>query len=100
MPEPASHPPRVPADAFIIPDHDSFLRALDLELPDLKEVKSALEDGDVEGAKSAFIRYYRTRAFSSPLLRDWAATERDPEYHNSISEDCLNDRIPDGYNGL
>ena len=46
--------PRPPAEAFVIPDRETFLRALDLEQPALAEVKEALDRGEVEEAGHAF----------------------------------------------
>ncbi|MDP6355949.1 MAG: heparinase II/III family protein, partial [Planctomycetota bacterium] len=94
----SSEPPRPPAEAFVIPGRETFLKALDLDLPELADVKAALETGDVAEAGSAYVRHFRTCDLSSTLLTDWDSLPQDPSYENPIAEDCLRGRLYDGYN--
>jgi len=93
-----NEPPRPSAEEFVIPDREGFLRALDLDQPVLAEVKAALARGDEAEAGRAFIQHFRTRDLSSPLLTDWDAVPRDPDFTDPIAEDCLHGRLYDGYN--
>lgn len=97
-PSQLDEPPRPPAEEFVIPDRESFLRTLDLERPELADVKAALGRGDVEEAGRAFAQHFRTRDRSSPLLTDWDSVPRDPDFVDPIAEDCLRGRLYDGYN--
>jgi hypothetical protein len=90
--------PRVPVAAFVIPDRSSFLQALDLSDPALAAVKVQLERGDTDAAETAFMGHFRSVPLSSPLLPDWTQIPRDPEYRNSVADDCLAGRLVDGYN--
>ncbi len=61
-------PPRVPVEAFIIPDRTAFLRSLDLTVPSLVSVKCALDSGDEDSAAAAYIKHFRQVALITPLL--------------------------------
>ncbi|MDA1138593.1 MAG: alginate lyase family protein [Planctomycetota bacterium] len=93
-----TEPPRPSAEAFVIPDRESFLRALNLDLPALADVKEALEQAKIQEAGRAYVQHFRTCDLSSPLLTEWDSLERDPSHENAIAEDCLRGRLYDGYN--
>ncbi len=93
-----SAPPIVKAAEFLIPERETLLHALDLDLPALREVKEALAADDVKRAATAYIQVFRTKKLHSPLFRDWAQTKRDPARGHKIATGCLEGHLIDGYN--
>ncbi len=90
-------PPKANAEEFIVPTREDFLRGLNLEKPELAAVKAALDNGDVEAAGEAYIAHFRAMSISSPLVTDWDAIERDPEYSRKSAERIVGGHWFDGY---
>ncbi len=84
-------------DWFIVPDREAFLRLLDLEEPELAPVKTALDAGDLAAAEAAYVAYFRTKDLPSPLLTDWSAITRNPQYNTSRADGLLEGHFWDGY---
>lgn len=81
----------------MLPDCQAFLRGLDLTRPELAAVKAALERGDVEAAGRAYVARFRARPFPSPLLTDWDALARNPNFDTSRADGLLAGHLWDGY---
>lgn len=81
---------------FIVPRAD-FIRRLDLTKPELGAVKTALDAGDVTGAEKAYVTYFRTRRFDTPLLTDWSAVAQTPNWRRDTADRTLAGHLDDGY---
>ncbi|MBI3987891.1 MAG: alginate lyase family protein, partial [Lentisphaerae bacterium] len=88
----------VKAEDFIIPDRGTFLETLDFSRPGLGPVREALDRGDIEAAGRAFMRHFRARDMTSPLLVDWSRIPRDPSRVTKATEGILDGHLQDGYN--
>ena len=87
----------ISAEEFVLPDREAFLRGLDLTRPELTAVNAALERGDVEAAGRACAAHFRARPFASPLLTDWSALTRNPDFEASRADGLLAGHMWDGY---
>ncbi|MFO8078692.1 MAG: heparinase II/III family protein [Armatimonadota bacterium] len=86
-----------PAEDFIFPDREAFLRELRPDGVELAAVRGALERGEVEEAGEVFIAHFRGRPLDSPFLRDWEQLPRDLEYNTSRADGLLAGDFFDGY---
>lgn len=88
----------VKAEDFIIRGRQAFLEALDFSRPELGPVREALDRSDIEAAGRAFMRHFRGRDMSSPLLPDWPRTPREPARVERETKGILEGHLWDGYN--
>jgi len=84
-------------DRFVLADREAFLRELNLGLPGLTDVGTALDRGNTDEASRAYAAWFRQRRFDSPLLTDWDAVSPDPGADTSPADRLLAGRLFDGY---
>jgi len=74
-----------------------FMKLLDMQRPELAQVKDAIDRGDSATACASYIVYFRNKEIASPLLTDWAGIKRNPGYNTMKAERLLAGHLWDGY---
>lgn len=79
--------PRNP-ESFMIATTAAFFDHLRLDLPELSEVKAAVDQGDLDGAVAAYGEFWRSRPIPDhPAIRELGP--RNPKYRNVYADDAL-----------
>lgn len=98
--------PKIDAADFVLQDSAAFIRALDLDAPELAPVREALAQAGPESAAHAYMRYFRNKSIDEPLLRDnplrrfFGDVPRKPAFRTAPADRFLAGHLHDGYLAL
>ncbi len=79
---------------YIIETDEELIERLNLDLPEMAEVKAAADAGDTAAAIKAYADFLRSRPLDHIIIPDYG--ERNPDYRNKLADDAV-DLIISGY---